>query len=555
MSEGQGEASDSSRNRLAQALRDLREWLIERLRAGDDHPPRADELPTDAAALAAGRNPSHLRAALARFAVDNRLSAGLPADHIAIWIETSGLRGVRTSVTECARQRRLSARQIHRRIFEVDTAMASLLMRESAIGAALPEVGPPLPAPDWDELFELLRAEAMTAPDALRAVDAVTSYRRNRRGEATAKAGGYLDTAKDKRFRDTRRVEAWARTAVQNPPVAALTPAEGELLVRCQGVSLAEDPRTALDNIDHALATQQRHSLPLLLAHAGRLLPDANAAGVDSWLRYLQLRFHAAMESEHISALRFARALQADAARLVGPGDPRVRTGLAGRAHILQMFGHYAAATRCYTALIRHAAHFPASDGHQKQRIHDAYAQIANTQALASGDLSLAERCLGRAAGIADELVDDLEVQFAFLRRRIEVRLVREVGRAEIALVGRPRTEARLADDLLQLRSIAEGLGKSNRSLAISDLLMLFAVATRDAGAAERARDEFQHVTDRIGGFANLTFRFNARLDTARELDARFADIAPVTGPEDALRTALGTPPLATGLLTTRTRA
>ncbi|MGW5218731.1 hypothetical protein ACWEQA_12775 [Nocardia sp. NPDC004085] len=472
-----------------------------------------------------------------------------------MWIESAGLRGVRTAVRLLADQYGLSSRQLHRRIRGVDDKTAQLLrtLQPHRLQDWAQPQNRGLGSVTLTELVEAARADTYTVADTVRGLDAVRQFeRRNASLRTAAKKTQYLRTDKDKRYRDSGRMHGWLSTLANNPPTPATPPCDPASLVACHGVELAQDPRTALANVNTAIETQQRSALPMLLEHAGRLIPDVSAAGAEAWLSYLHLSYHTAMESEHISGLRYARALQADAIRFAptSVADHRVRMGLGGRGHFLQMFGHYNAAIACYTEVIRHAHHFFADTEEHEESLHNAYAQLAYTRALAGLDLGPAKKALARAEAIADRHGDNLEIQFTRSRRILEVRLAETVRIQELSLSGSPsRNAALVGNQLAEVLRITAMLDKPNRRLAAHDLLLLYAVATRDVGLALQARDGFQRTTDQIGGFANLTDRFNARLHSAAAFTPKFADIAPVTGPPDPLRTAIATPTRSTGLL------
>ena len=552
----------------------LRHWLLAALRQGV-YDRRPDDAPDDLAHLVGTVTFPRLRAGLAWFAVQNRAEAGLSAEDVALWIETSALRGIRTSVARMAAEMGISTRQAHRRIAHIDEEIARLLtergpehlrlggiriLDETALGEA--------------ELLPGVRADGLAAPDPLRALDAVTMYQRNRTADGggaraipatitipaisvagtgrTPGTGTYLASDKDKRYRDAALVKGWSATLAANPPILSSPPGDRALLAVAHGVELSDDPHVALAHLQHALRSQHREVLPVLLAQAGRLITDPAAAGVDAWLSYLQLRYYTAMESENIVGLRYARALAADAARLSpqGAGDPRVAAGLAGSAHILQMFGHYAESVSCYIQVIRHARIFPQADDDIRKTVQDAYTQIAYTQALIRGDYRLADRALSVAAVLADRYNFDLDLEFGVARRLLELSLSMAVRRDDLVLSQvQRRHEALIAERFTQFLALAPLLPARNRRLATQDMRLLYGIVTRDAGLAADARDQFQHTTDTIGGFANLTARFNTRLAWAAGVSPLFRDLAPVTGPPDPLRQPLTLPSRPTGFL------
>lgn len=528
----------------------LRRWLLTHLRQGSTDR-RSGDAPLTIADLVGTAGFARLRSGLAWFVVRNRSAVGLSADDVTLWIETSGLRGVRTSVTQMAREFGLSARQAHRRIRRVDSEVARLL---GSLDGRLEDWAPsgatgPMTAV---EMIAALRADSLSTVDPERALDAVTMYARNRLRKGDHTENRYLSDAKDKRYRDAASVGAWLATLAEDPPLPSMMPAERALLAVHDGVELPSDPHAALADINHAIDVQQREALPLLLAHAARLIPDASAAGTDAWLTYLRLRHHAAMESEHASALRYARALQVDAARLAptGAADTRVRIGLGGRGHTLQVFGHYREATACYLQLIRHSLLFPPSEEPEWWIIHDAYGQVAYTQALSGGDLGLAKSALRKANALADTLGDDRDIQFGQTRRMLEIELAATIQRDDLSIPTFQRaSELSIERRFAGFLAAADRMTQSNRLLETQDIMLLYAVATRDAGLAHQARATFQHVTDTVGGFANLTDRFNARLRWAAQLSPRFEGIAAVSGPADALREPGAIPRRQTGLL------
>ncbi|HEU5475483.1 MAG TPA: hypothetical protein VFV67_32980 [Actinophytocola sp.] len=324
----------------------------------------------------------------------------------------------------------------------------------------------------------------------------------------------------------------------------------------------AADPHEALTQAYRAIWTQQRKLLPLLLAHAGRLIPDVGAAGVDAWLNYLLVRFQAAMESENIVALRYARALQVDAARYSprGVADPRVRRGMTGRGHILQMFGHYDAALHCYAQAIQHATHFQFADDEfadaqlvYGQAAHDAHAQVVYTEALRQGSHARAVAALRRVHIIADS-DERIELQLTRERRALEFALAFAVRRQDLVLAAASRREeATIEDQFRRFTELAVHHPSPNRQLSAHDITLLYAVLTRDAGLAATARKAFQRVNDTIGGYSNLSDRFNTRLRTAKQLSHKFDDIAEVHGPIDPLRNPLATPTHPAGLLVNAT--
>lgn len=523
----------------ADEVRALRAALSARLRDGDDR--EVTRLPAAVQRLAGRASAGRLRAGLTWLVVRNRVAANLSAPDVWLWIETSGLRGLRIKVADAARLLGISSRQAHRRIEAVDRTVAGLLDTVAANG--LP--APPPPTSSDDELLLTAQGDSFTKPEPARALDALTSYARNRQPSSRT-SGPYLDRHKDRRYRDAGRVDGWLATLSHHPPLSTGTPRPPAV---CTGIELADDPHVALQGIRQAIIAKQRDALPVLLAHTARLIPDIAAAGVDAWLSYLHLSYHAAMEAEHVSALRFARALQVDAERFVGVGDPRVRRGLHGRGHILQMFGHYEAALSCFTQAVRHALHFPPSTDSEDEltTTHGALAQIVATLAM-SGRAAHADGPARRMLAEADRLADVSEVRFTTARRMFELDLVRStrpdvLELSAISGARHSRLEARL-DRFLEL---AHRTGKPNRVLAAHDITLLYATVTRDPGLAASARAGFARTTE-TDGYANLSDRFNSRLRTAASLSGAFADIAPVPTPVDPLRSPFATP-AGTGLL------
>jgi hypothetical protein len=518
--------------------------------------PVSDTMPEHLVELVTGLTSAEVRAGLAWVATLSRATKVTPAD-ARLWIDTAGLRGVRVGVREIAVLLGLSARHAHRRIRVVDDVVAA------ALNAVTPGEFRRLArsTSDWiaacidSELIEAARADSYLALAPARALDAVTMYLRNRhRPDRGVRRPQYVDGNKDTRYRDASRVAVWLETLAADPPVSSTSVAEEARLTVCHDIHLAVEPRDALAQVSMAIASRQRRLLPLLLAHAGRLISRPAVAGAETWLSYLQLRFHAAMEAEHVLALRYARALQADAARLSphGVGDPQVRRGMSSRGHILQMFGHYDAALDCFAQAVRHAAHFPASTEDQQQVAHDAHAQLVYTESLRSGRRADAEAALRRMNAYADRYGDRIEIQFTRQRRILEMHLGFAARRENLVVVPTNRRhETAIENDFHRFLELAAQHPSPNRLLAAQDLTLLYAILTRDARLATTARDAFQHVTDRSGGYANLTDRFNNRLDTAALLSARFRDIPPVAGPGDPLRNSAATPSRPTGLLVT----
>lgn len=536
-------------------VRLLRGQLLAELRreeTGQPAPGRVD-VPRRIAELVGDLTSAEIRTGLAWMASLCRARAELSSADTRLWIETAGLRGTRVSVREMAGYLGLSARQAHRRIRRVDDVVAAAL--DGLPPGEFPRLARPAdPGSRTDtELLETARAESYLAPEPKRALDAVRMYRRNR-GTAPREQGrpAYLDSNKDVRYRDAKRVARWIKAIATDPPLMSTSTTEDRTLTICHGVELATDPHEALAQINRAIWTRQRDLLPLLLAHAGRLIPDTGAAGVDAWLSYLQVRYHAAMESEHIVALRYARALQADAARHSprGIADPRVRRGISGRGHILQMFGHYDAALHCFAQAVRHAAHFPPDGGEQSQDAHDAHAQLVYTEALRHGDRSRAGTALRRMHVLADQHGDRIKIQFIRERRALELLISFAARRQDLVLAppsGRHVTV--IENQFRRFTELARDHPAPNRLLAAQDITLLYAVLTRDAGVAAEARDAFQRINDETGGYSNLTDRFNSRLRAAKSLSRIFRSVPEVTGPADPLRDPLATPTHTTGLL------
>ncbi|GGM95009.1 hypothetical protein GCM10011609_35660 [Lentzea pudingi] len=325
------------------------------------------------------------------------------------------------------------------------------------------------------------------------------------------------------------------------------------LLQSPAGLLFASDLSTGLRRTGEAAA---RDALA-----AGRCvvdLPDVGAAGVDLWLSYLQLRYHAAMESENIAALRYARAWQVDAARYspLGTADPRVARGMSGRGHILQMFGHYDAAIRCFAAAARHAAHFQARDDEtgeehllHRESLQTARAQLAYTEVLRNGDRAKAIRAMRGVHAVADT-DDRVEIQFTRERRSLELALGFAVRRNDLAIAVPSRRHAQLVEQQFErFVTMAADHPSPNRLLAAHDITLLYAVLTRDAELAHQARDAFERVNNIMGGYANLTDRFNSRLRAAKTLSKKFRDLPETSGPADPLRRSRATPTRATGLL------
>lgn len=528
----------------------LRRWTLTLLRRGDETAlTEPHDLGPVVQQMASGKTPAQVRVALAWLVVNTRDLLGISVQDTEIWIDSAGLRGLHRSVRDLAAEAGLSARQVHRRIEAVNTKVAALLTRDEQRWHAAASTNDPFSSTSSrEELIERLRSEAFATPNPERALDAITKYARHATSPNVRPQ--YLLEAKDRRYRDAPSVHGWSKTLANQPPVSSLTPSDNARLINCTGIHLAVDPQGALANIGRAIATQQRDILPVLLAHAGHLIPDAAAAGTDAWLSYLQLRYHAAMESEHISALRWATAWQSESVRLIGIGDTRVRRAMAGRAHTLQMFGHYKAADHCYRAVVQHAAHFGASGVLDPEALHDAYGQIAYTQALSGKNANTAKTALRRMNTLADDLGDVGEIQFTRARRLLEVELAAAINPASMSMHSQSRrNQLHLEDAMNRLLTEATTLPKANRQLVTCDLLLLYAIATRDAGLATEATTAFQRTNDVVGGFANLTDRFNARRAVASAVSTKLRDLEPVRGPEDPLREKIGLPRKHPGLL------
>lgn len=534
----------------------LRSWLLDDLRKEHQDPTAPTSIGSPSMTETIGSlSPAEARTALAWTVVDNRVDAGLSSEDVLLWIETSGLRGVRISVTDMARDLQISARQAHRRIRQVDCVVAGLLS-DLPPGGFYRRARRPKGSQcqiDDAEMLTAVYAECFSMPDTRRALDAVRMYARNQRPTNAVKGRpAYLAGNKDDRYRDAKRVAEWINTLAHNPPVPSTTPSDRATLAACRDIELSTDPQVALQQIRNAISTNQREALPLLIAHAGRLVSDADTAGVSAWLDYLQLRFHAAMESEHITALRYARALQANATRFspAGVADPQVRKGIAGRGHVLQMFGHYDAALRCYHQSVRHAVYFPPADHGQLEDLHDAYAQIAYTEALRRGNRSHAMNALRHVNQLADQQSDVIEIQFTRARRILEVAISFGVRSESLTLAPLTRrAESLVENSFAQFSKLTDGRPSVNRMLAAQDIKLLYAIATRDAGLAKAAREEYQRVNDIFGGYANLTDRFNRRLREAANLSKAFRDLPAVSGPSDPLRVPAASPQRPTGLL------
>ncbi|MFI5593362.1 hypothetical protein ACIA5G_50515 [Amycolatopsis sp. NPDC051758] len=516
-------------------------------------------LPASIALVVGDLTCAEVRTALVLLAIRCRATGALSVADTRLWIDSAGLRGVRVSVRALAGQLRLSPRHAHRRIRHCDQVVARALSDIPAAG--LCEVAQPMRPEDRSEreLIETARAECHLLPEPERVLDALRMYLRNRQPSPGAYVRStYLAGNKDVRYRDANRVAPWIKTIATDPPLPSTTAEDERLLLVCHGVELADDPHEALMQVNRAIWSQQRELLPLLLAHAGRLIPDVGAAGVDTWLSYLHVRYHAAMESEHIIGLRYARALQVDAARhsRLGIGDPRVRRGMSGRGHILQMFGHYDAAFQCYTQVLRHAAHFGAIDSDNadaqlvyRENLHDAHAQLVYTEVLQHGDRARALTAMRSVHAFADD-DDRVEIQFTRERRALELALGFTVRRQNLVVAPSSRRQANLIEDQFRrFTSMAGNHPSPNRLLSAHDVTLLYAVLTRDPGLAGNARDAFQRVNDSLGGYANLTDRFNSRLRAAKTLSNKFRDLAEIRGPVDPLRDPHATPTRATGLL------
>ncbi|MFD4638202.1 hypothetical protein ACFWN2_12865 [Lentzea sp. NPDC058436] len=537
----------------AQDVRLVRRLLLDDLRKGSgDGPP---VLPPVLAAVVEGLTPAEIRTGLVLVVTRCRASGALSATDVRLWIDSSGLRGVRTGVRAVAARLRLSARHAHRRIRHCDEVVAQALSGTTNLGE-LVHAGVVRDRSE-PELRETARAECLFLPAPERMLDALTAYHRNRRPGSTA-ASSYLAGNKDARYRDAGRVRPWLDSIATDPPLPSTTAADERVLLVCHGVELARDPHQALAQIDQAIWTRQRAVLPLLLAHAGRLITDVGAAGVDAWLHYLQVRYHAAMESENITALRYARAWQVDAARYspLGLADLRVGRGMSGRGHVLQMFGHFDAAIRCFAAAARHASHFRAraGDSADEQELYrdclqGAHAQLAYTEALRGGDRSRALTAMRAVHAVADD-DDRVDVQFTRQRRALELALGFAVRRHDLVLAPAGRRDAGLVEDQFQrFVTTANDHPSPNRLLAAQDITLLYAVLTRDAALGRQAREAFQEINDGQGGYANLTHRFNSRLRAARALCGGFRDIVDVSGPPDPLRQPTAVPARATGFL------
>jgi hypothetical protein len=513
--------------------------------------PEVDTMPGHLAKLTAGLTAAEVRAGLAWLVT---LSGKASPAEVRLWIDTAGLRGIRVSVRDLAAQLGMSARQAHRRIRAVDEVVAVEL--NAVTPGAFRRLARTTTGSDDLELIEAARADSYLTSSPTRALDALMMYLRNRdRRYPGARRLDYRDHNKDARYRDASLVPTWLETLAANPPVPSTSVTEDRQLAAAHGIRLAVDPREALAQVGRAIGSRRRQFLPLLLAQAGRLIPDPTTVGTDLWLSYLQLRFHAAMEAEHVVALRYARALQTDAARLsaLGIGDSQVRRGMSGRGHILQMFGHYDAALRCFAQAARHAAHFPGTTDDQQQVAHDAHAQLVYTEALRCGRRADAETGLRHMHAYADRYADRVEIQFTRQRRLLEMRLGFTAQRENLVLAaGNRRHETVIEDEFRRFVELAAAHPSPNRMLAGQDITLLYAILTRDAQLAATARDTFQRITDRDGGYANLTARFNNRLDTAASLSTRFRDIAPVVGPHDPLRQPTAVP-RSTGLLVAAT--
>lgn len=538
---------------VAADVRAIREWLLLDLRCvralngaeviGLTEVPK----PELARKVFGSAEPPAVRAHLAHLLVSERAVAGVTALDAALWIDAAGLRGERTDVRSLAREMGLSTRQVHRRILAVDASMAQLLTSTDAASVVEGTLAPD--RLDAQELWEAVRAECLMSRDPDRAADALLALSRNRSGSRGTPSSRRDDDApvyragnKDARYRDAGRAVNWLATTAHRPPLAPLRdPAElTGSLVTAEAVELTDDPHESLDQLERSINSNQREVLPLLLHHAGRLIPDVAAAGVDTRLRYLGLAYFATFEPQNVHALRFARARQDEALRYSPRGvqDWSVFKGMAGRAFMLGALGHHGAAVQGYLAATRHLERHRPYEATYLPDLSDAYGRIAHHEALRRGNRERAHRAVARMERIA-ATQEDPEIHYTLARTQLEVELGFSVRRSDLTLdPSRPEVLRRVDRAFERFIDLSLRIGKANRELVACDLAVLYATASRDRGMLDDAVRRFQQIVAQHGGYANQARQMNVRLRTATTLGRTFSTVPEVTSRFDPLSAA-----------------
>ncbi|HEY9311319.1 hypothetical protein [Williamsia sp.] len=494
--------------------------------------------------LAEGALPGQVRAGLAQLCVAHRVLVRLSAEDVDLFWAATGLTSPPVTVADLSRILKSNRKAIERRLNSIDAKVAELLRTR-----ALPLPSAAVRSPTAAENVVALSSDAALTSTP-RSVSAIKAYAERLRTPFNTVLDGLPApprSAKDERYRDSLRVPARLETLAYDPPLLgtaySLDPEDG-------------DPAKALDDLERAARDGGSAQRSELIARVARLIPDAHVLGVASRLRFLELAFGITRDAENLRALRFAMAWESESAQLEDT-DARefaLMSARAGRAHVLQMFGHLDLASSQY----RRAAAPHLSKDHKSdlpiahvERLNDILGQIAYTESLRCGNMAAAMKALDQMHRLEELVAPSLEAEFTRLRRTFEVRLVLTTSGSTL----RPRRDIAAHDHSLleasreEFFSVAARHAEPNRLLSAADLRVLWAIRERDIVTVEQSLAEFSDVSDGMRGYANLSHRTQTRISTAIALWQPLRDVQPVQGIEDPWREPGLIPKRATGLM------
>jgi hypothetical protein len=487
-----------------------------------------------------------LRAALSRWLVRYRDSVGISADDAWTWLDSLGLTGDPVPVTALAAEAGVTTKTINRRLAGLDKEIAQLLEIHPL------EIDTHASRSLSTREILALRAEALTARDPARELDAIDTFAKRNPTLRDSARGKPITPDEDKRYRDSLRVSERLETMAHRPAMRPIR--SSARLYAADGLVLTEDPREALRQLERAWQEHRPELFEFLIAHTNRLIPDVAAAGVEARLRFLEVAHNILRDAENLIALRYALAWEAEAAAH-HPGGSRhvsVLKARAGQAHIYQMFGHYEISFDIYRKVAEQAiVHPPLGEREEVlQFVNDVMGQVIFTETLKGGSYQAATTALKQMDRITDHASGNPEVRFTHARRRFELQLVTNTEKERILAAPASRTRnrsiTRAFDDFFGVTNSLVGL---NRKLAAADLGVCWGIRDRDLGTVNHFVSQFRVVQENQGGYANLLNRIDHRLRASARLWPALSEIPPLSRVAAPFRDPVAIPRRATGLM------
>lgn len=429
------------------------------------------------------------------------------AEDAETWSVLASLTGERTSKRLVAFQRRLSERGLDKRLSAVDKLLAQVM---SAKNPPVQQVAVSTAELAVQGLIDAAQAKLHGQVDA---ADGIYQAAEELAGVPPEHRAAPSGRDRTRRARAKHRALAAMPLRVNRSAVPldlGPPPADGKLVpVHYQ---LHDEPGQALAELNQAKQAGAVHALPVLLDHALKLMPNADAAGVANRLSLLGLGSTILRECESILALPWSTAWLREAMRYSEGTDLQVVMARRTRAHVLQLHGFLSLAGHELTAARTAIDAVRMDDEHRTAELVDLLLrQTSVNVALASGSAVNESEHLLREA-FAHEPNEGLLP--GLLRNKLQIASIRAAAHRRRRTFG-GRTTSDYESALAALMAVLENTPASPRH-AIWSSLLAAAIRVGDTSTVELVARAV--LRDSGPGSANLLDRLRQHLYLAAQL-------------------------------------